>query len=150
MNSTEHPVLRAEWPVMYARPGLLQRFGTGLETSFISQPPLKHHINLICLMSDSSMWHAERGGFRVRVPQAAMVRAGEKSHKSIRALLRALSAQKTPRILGQGAFGVVKAVKLSGNDEDCVAVKTLKSNASPSEAVCFQREKEILQKLEHE
>lgn len=78
-----------------------------------------------------------------------MVRADDKSHKSIRVLLRALSAKRAPSILGQGAFGVVKAVKTSGDDHDFVAVKTLKSNASPSEAACFQREKEILQKLEH-
>ena len=81
-----------------------------------------------------------------------MVMAGDKSHKSIRWLLKAMLANQTPKVLGQGAFGVVKAVKIcgSGMDEYFVAVKTLKSDASPTETICFQREKEMLQKLEHE
>ena len=79
-----------------------------------------------------------------------MVRADDRNHKSIRTLLKAILVNQSPRILGQGAFGLVKAVKISGGDSDFVAVKTLKSDASPSEAICFQKEKEILQKLEHE
>ena len=100
-----------------------------------------------CLTAQCGMQSA---GISSPTPQAAMVMAGDKSHKSIRGLFRALLANQTPRVLGQGAFGVVKAVKISGTDDDFVAVKTLKSDASPSETICFQREKEILQKLEHE
>ena len=41
-------------------------------------------------------------------------------------------------------------MKISGMDDDFVAVKTLKSDATPSESICFRKEKEMLQKLEHE
>ena len=64
-------------------------------------------------------------------------------------LERVFSRKQRPRVLGSGAYGVVKAVQLDDGQE-LVAVKTLKANASPFELESFQREKQLLQKLDHE
>ena len=62
--------------------------------------------------------------------------------------LLSLTKQKS-RVLGSGAHGVVKSVRLNA-DQGLVAVKTLRAHASTSEMECFAREKEILRKLCHE
>ncbi|CAL5224496.1 g7192 [Coccomyxa viridis] len=61
--------------------------------------------------------------------------------------LLSLSKQKS-RVLGSGAYGVVKSVRLNA-DQGLVAVKTLRAHASTSEMECFAREKEILRNLDH-
>ncbi len=62
--------------------------------------------------------------------------------------LLSLTKQKS-RVLGSGAHGVVKSVRLNA-DQGLVAVKTLRAYASPSEMECFAREKEMLSHLDHE
>ena len=65
-------------------------------------------------------------------------------------LLELLSpTRQRSRVLGSGAHGLVKSVKLNA-DQGLVAVKTLRTNATAAEVQCFTREKEILRKLEHE
>ncbi len=112
-----------------------------------------HRLLTVCRISisDHILHQKERAGHSCRFISGEMTTAleGNPHRRSSLELpnLLSLSKQKS-RVLGSGAYGVVKSVRLKA-DQGLVAVKTLRAHASTSEMECFAREKEILRNLDH-